>query len=241
MAKFSEHCATTQALRSLESVTLTVSQHISDPTAWTHSALELLSHSPLQKFHIYSTYITIAWSLFGAEAELASIFPMGSAYQSLSSALATLWKDLVATHGQTLRRFSVLRMPISLASIREICAGCPNLEELFVVANSTSLDDLPDALSPAKELKTVHINFPVRTEPVFSVPGEDNEPESEPEDGVHQKGVGTRGTRTYLLPAEALDLVKRCSPSLTQFGCNTRVWKVSNSTSLFKYQNWFAE
>jgi hypothetical protein len=229
MPGFSEHCKHAQSLHSLASITLTVSQHISDPHTWTKSVASLLSHSPLlSKFHIYSTYITASESMFPDRdlPDLASkVKNARSVPCALAIALARFWTDLVAAHGDTLRRFSVLRMPISLESIKEMCAGCPNLEELFVVANARSVNALPEALTAATKLKTIHVNFPVRSPPVFGVHGvHDNGPEAEEED---EAGGAATGTRTYLVPAEALEIAKRCGPSLTQFGCNTRVWKVS--------------
>lgn len=229
MPRFSEHCKHAQSLHSLTSITLTVSQHISDPHTWTKSVASLLSHSPsLSKFHIYSTYITASESMFPGRdlPDLASgVKNMRLAPYALAIALAGFWTDLVAAHGDTLRRFSVLRMPISLESIKEMCAGCPNLEELFVVANARSVNALPEALASATKLRTIHVNFPVRSPAVFEVPGvHDNGPESEGED---EEGGKAAETCTYLVPAEALDIAKRCGPSLTQFGCNTRVWRVS--------------
>ena len=229
MTRFSGRCEYTQSLHSLTSITLTVSQNISDPHTWTRSVVSLLSHSPLlSKFHIYSTYMTASATVFpdhdipdlALEVKNARLGPY-----ALAVALAGFWTDLVAAHGHTLRRFSVLRMPISLDSIKEICAGCPNLEELFVVANARSVNALPEALASATKLRTIHVNFPVRSPPIFEVPGvHDNGPESEEED---EEGGAATGTRTYLVPAEALEIAKRCGPSLTQFGCNTRVWRVS--------------
>ncbi|TEB39824.1 hypothetical protein FA13DRAFT_1619352 [Coprinellus micaceus] len=232
MPGFSEHCKHAQSLHSLTSITLTVSQHISDPNTWTKSVASLLSHSPLlSKFHIYSTYITASESMFPDRdlPDLASkVKNARSAPCALAIALARFWTDLVAAHGDTLRRFSVLRMPISLESIKELCAGCPNLEELFVVANARSVNALPEALTAATKLKTIHVNFPVRSPPVFGVHGvHDNGPEAGEED---EAGGAATGTRTYLVPAEALEIAKRCGPSLTQFGCNTRVWKVGRRT-----------
>lgn len=224
MSRFSDRCTQTQALRFLESVTLTVSQHITDRIGWAKSVLALLSSSPLKKFHIYSTHITPAGVLTNSEPGLDIINAIGMGPYTLANVLALFYRDLAAAHGQTLARFSVLRMPITLVSIRAICEGCPNLEELFVVADSSSLHDLPDALAPAKKLRTVHVNFPVRNAPASNDSEEESESELELEleDGVREQIARS----TMVLPTEALQVVKRCTPTLTQFGCNTRVWKV---------------
>lgn len=35
-----------------------------------------------------------------------------------------------------------------------------------------------------------------------------------------------QGVGPVLSPSKALAVVRRCGPSLTQFGCNTKVWRV---------------
>lgn len=64
-------------------------------------------------------------------------------------------------------------------------------------------NELADCIHLAKSLRTVHVNYPL---------------EAQAEDG----GVAV------LRYVEALSFVRRCAnPTLTQFGCNARVWHVS--------------
>jgi len=79
---------------------------------------------------------------------------------------------------------------------------CTSLEQLFVVVEPTSLQQLAQSLSHAKKLRTIHINYPIEAfMDVFPV-----------------------------LPAtEALAIINRCSSTVTQFGCNARVWQVERT------------
>lgn len=83
---------------------------------WTRDVGDLLSSAPLEVFSIYSTSTSI-WT------------PI----------LDEFWKDIMAKHGQRLRRFSVHRMQISLAALEVICSQCPLLEQLFIVAEQREL------------------------------------------------------------------------------------------------------
>lgn len=84
--------------------------------AWTTQVLELLSTSPLEEFHISSN---------GGEVGLDISTEFCSA--------------IVSSHGLNLRRFSVHRLRMNLAAVRDICRRCPNLEQLFVTMEQDDL------------------------------------------------------------------------------------------------------
>jgi len=101
------------------------------------------------------------------------------------------------THGKRLLRISLLRMTISWDAIHSICVQCTKLEELFLVVDPDFLNKLGSCLSFAKALRTIHINYPM-------------------------------GNASPVLPqTQALSMLNLCSPTVTQFGCNARVWQVS--------------
>ncbi|KII93204.1 hypothetical protein PLICRDRAFT_151711 [Plicaturopsis crispa FD-325 SS-3] len=176
MAEFSRRCLRSGTLSHLRSITLTVQPHTAVGT-WMRHVVDLLSKSPLEVFQIYSSGPTF-------EATLADEF----------------WADIVSVHGQRLVRFSVHRLHINMAAIDDVCRRCTALEELFVVAEQSTLDALGTILSRAPKLRTIHINFPLEG--------------GDPEDGP------------VLQADDALSLVRRCGPTITQFGCNSSVWKV---------------
>lgn len=67
-----------------------------------------------------------------------------------------------------------------------------------------SQDALSDCLALAEKLQTIHINYPMEA---------------------------TVEAHPFLHPNQALAIVNRCSPTLTQFGCNARVWQVRDQRS----------
>lgn len=87
----------------------------------------------------------------------------GSASRSLGISLAEFWRDLVCAHGDTLKRFSVLKMPIGLDSVREVCVGCPQLEELFVMMDAGSLVRFFTASACSKQLLLIGAILPEKT------------------------------------------------------------------------------
>ncbi|KAF4613324.1 hypothetical protein D9613_010978 [Agrocybe pediades] len=129
--------------------------------------------------------------------ELFQIYSSGAFFES--PVTDDLWNQLILNHGQRITRFSVHRMLISLEAIDNICSQCTNLEQLFIVVEPNSLDILADSLGKAKKLRTVHINYPTEAR-VDAFP--------------------------VLRPERALSIINRCSPNITEFGCNTRVWQV---------------
>lgn len=115
MSTFKATCLRTMAFRRLRAITLTV--HIHMPLdKWTRDVGDLLSSAPLEAFSIYSTNTAI-WTPIPDE----------------------FWKNIAATHGQRLKRFSIHRMQISLAALEVICSQCPLLEQLFIVVEQREL------------------------------------------------------------------------------------------------------
>ncbi|KAF9453370.1 hypothetical protein P691DRAFT_801191 [Macrolepiota fuliginosa MF-IS2] len=126
------------------------------------------------------------------------------------SATRDLFRGLVDVHGGRLKRISVHRMLIGMDVIKEICARCIALEEFFVVIEPGGLDELADCIHLSKTLRTIHVNYPL---------------EAHAEDG----GI------PVLRISEALQFVRRCAVStLTQFGCNARVWHVNKRVYVTK-------
>ncbi|KAF8452580.1 hypothetical protein L210DRAFT_3383440 [Boletus edulis BED1] len=180
MSAFKATCLHAEAFRRLRAITLTV--HIHMPLdKWTRDVGELLAFAPLEAFSMYSTAISI-WT------------PIPDGF----------WMNIAAKHGHRLRKFSVHRMQISLAALEVICLQCPLLEQLFIVAEQRELDDAARLVAMARNLRTLHINFPLATSEssVVSPP---------------------------MLMEMAVSIVSVCSPTLAHIGCNTRVWQVKRT------------
>lgn len=202
MAQFSKLCNGVTALKRLQKITLSIDAvHNFDIPEWFSQVQKLLLPTPLEVFQVYSTL---------AHFEAASL-----------AAMTEFCSALVATHGQRLTRFSVHRMHISPESVIEMCDGCPLLEELFIVAHPKELvnyfvyfsfvsdtplqDVLVSGFARARKLRTLHINYPLE----------------DPEDSDEEYKV------PVLTMRDAQNIVRRCGSALVEFGCNTRVWKVS--------------
>ncbi|EAU85752.2 hypothetical protein CC1G_04969 [Coprinopsis cinerea okayama7 len=211
MTAFAEHCIHSRALTNLQSITLTVS-HFIDPQQWTQAVLTLLSaSSDLTKFQIYATSSTAP--RYPTAETLSSHMDSTT---SLVGAIPRFLSNLVGVHGEKLERFSIHRIPLGIPSIRELCIRAPNLRELFVVVEPRFLNALPEALEHAKKLRTVHVNYPLE------IGAQENDEDEE-------DGIQGEDPRPLLTPTQTLDLVRRCGPSLVQFGCNTRVWQVGRT------------
>lgn len=179
--RLSELCADSQALRRLRSVTLTVeTRQAKSEHSWAQAVVKLLAASPLEFFHISS---------LGGELHAGGLD-------------AQFCADIVSAHAARLRRFSVHRLRMRRASVRDICARCPRLEQLFVVLDRSDLDDLAACLALAPRLRAVHVSRPM---------GPDADADDVP-----------------VVPREqVLELVRRCRhPALCQIGFNTRVHQI---------------
>ena len=129
---------------------------------------------------------------------------------------------LVPAHGSRLKRFSLHCLPISLKALDGVCTGFTNLEHLSIVVEQEDLVGscprvcrlqlnefqvrIGCSLSKAPKLQAVHINF-------TTVPVEDTD-------------------FYYVSPKDALGIVNQCSPTITQMGCASRVWKVSLASDI---------
>lgn len=179
MKYFSEQCTRLGTMARLRSITLAVHAQMSPD--WETDVLTLLNPAPLEQFHI---------STIG-----------GHVGSSLSEEFCAA---IVSAHGERLRRFSVHRMRMSIASIADVCKRCVHLEQLFVVVEQDALDALGPALAQARNLRVVHVNRPLDL-------GSEDVP--------------------VIARERILSIVKQCSPSLRQFGYNTRVLQVERATS----------
>lgn len=72
-------------------------------------------------------------------------------------------------------------------------------------------DSLTKGFARALKLRNLHINYPF-----------EEDPDAEEDDDEYIPPVLSSG--------EALQIVRRCAPALVEFGCNSRVWKVSSCT-----------
>jgi hypothetical protein len=186
MFQFRLYCTQTNAFRRLRSITLTVNQQTPLET-WMSEIAALLPESvPLEIFHIYSS----------------------GAFIEDSPLTERLWSELVAAHKDRLIRFSVHRMLISIHAIEDICRRCTKLEQLFVVIEQSSMDNLSSCLARAANLRVVHVNYPL------------------------EANFDSENAIPVLSESAALKIVEQCSPSIMQFGCNTRVWQVERDILL---------
>ncbi|KAH7928874.1 hypothetical protein BV22DRAFT_1146203 [Leucogyrophana mollusca] len=115
------------------------------------------------------------------------------------------WRSIVNTHAKHLTRLSVHRMQISINALLDICSRCSLLEQIFVVAERHDLDAVAQCLARVRKLRIAHVNFPLES---------------------------SEHVAPSLLMHDVLSVVRQCSPTMTQIGCNTRVWQVNRSVSV---------
>ncbi|KAG1737583.1 uncharacterized protein EDB91DRAFT_1290700 [Suillus paluster] len=115
------------------------------------------------------------------------------------------WKTIVTIHGSRLKRFSIHQMTISLDALRDICSRCSVLEQLFVFAARHDLDDVARCFATAQNLRTIHVYF-------YHEVNEMEEPGS--------------------MMNDALRIVRQCPATVTQIGCDTRVWDVKREVRM---------
>ncbi|KIK96882.1 hypothetical protein PAXRUDRAFT_137464 [Paxillus rubicundulus Ve08.2h10] len=174
-----DRCFRTNAFRRLRAITLAI--HDQTPLVdWARNVDELLSSAPLELFSVYSTATSVR-------------IPIPDDF----------WKSMVSKHNLRLKRFSIHRMQISFDALQVICSQCTLLEQLFVVVEQRELDVTARLFALAKNLRTLHVNFPLVT----------NESALSPS----------------ILVQSAFSIVSICSPTLTCIGCNTRVWQVKRT------------
>lgn len=176
MSAFRTLCNRTQAFRRLHTVTLTVPADTS-MFDWTRDVYDLLSSAPLEVFQLSSMCAL-------SDRQMASDF----------------WQKMVTSHGSRLKHISFHRIQANLATLHIICSQCPRLEQLFVVAERRDLETLASSFSLARNLRTLHINYPLAR----------NEAPMSPATAMQT----------------ALLISLHCSPTLTSIGLNTQMWQV---------------
>ncbi|KAF9531062.1 hypothetical protein CPB83DRAFT_849257 [Crepidotus variabilis] len=186
---FANTCSTHRYFDHLRSITITVPDPAPESwAAWAFSIIELLSGSPLQVFQLYHTTLSSK-----------PILP------------DDLWHQLLFHHAHRLTKISVHRLAISPGIIQLICANSFVLEHFFFTIEATTTLKLAECLSPAKRLRTVHINEP---------------------------------SATIVTISELVSIIDHCPSTISQFGWNTRVWRVRRTLdedrtclSLERYEN----
>lgn len=122
MARFAELCQQSKALRGLRAINLNIDTRASSQS-WMDNVVRLLSQSTLETFHISSLAGEVAIDLPDA-----------------------FCANIIDKHFQTLRRFSISRMKLSLSAVRDVCIRCQSLERLFVVLQHENLVFVPPRL-----------------------------------------------------------------------------------------------
>ncbi|KIY51589.1 hypothetical protein FISHEDRAFT_36872 [Fistulina hepatica ATCC 64428] len=161
------------------------------------SHLESITLTVQQHFELPVWTADVIDLLSASRLRAFQIYSTGAVFEAQTT--DDFWGGIVATHGPRLTRFSVHRMIISLDAIDSICSQCPILEQLFIVVEPGNWARLSMSLSKAKRLRAIHMNYPLEAHL--------DEP-------------------PILSPDGALQIVSACSSTLTEFGCNTRVWQV---------------
>ena len=120
MAKFATAVNRHSLLLRLKSITLTLpqSQTRTPFRSWVTDTLACLQSCPLESFSVYSTTRNNAHST--ADIEF-------------------ICQSIVDTHGPRIRKFSVNRFIATTEMIRDVCAKCPRLTDLFVTTEHTTL------------------------------------------------------------------------------------------------------
>ncbi|KAL1689856.1 hypothetical protein GGG16DRAFT_114596 [Schizophyllum commune] len=147
-----------------------------------------------------STTIPIASSTISTTASTQKASSSTAGASPHSSPTDSFCMRLVALHSHRLTRFAVYKMVLSLHAIDAICAGCPKLEQLFVVVERGDMTAIASSLAKAPRLRSVHINFP---------------------QDAHTPPLDANITEVLVVP--------RCGSSLRQFGCNTKVWQIERT------------
>ncbi|KAI6041458.1 hypothetical protein EDC04DRAFT_2867106 [Pisolithus marmoratus] len=176
MNVFRALCHHAQALRRLRSITLTVPAH-TPVLDWIRDVYHLLSSAPLEVFQLYSV-------------DTLDDMPIAGDF----------WHRIVTGHGSRLKCISFHRIRVDLATLHIICSQCPRLEQLFMVTEQRDLEAAASSFSLARNLRTLHINFPLSASEVPML------------------------TATTI--QTALSISSRCSPTLMYIGFNTQVWQV---------------
>ena len=128
-------------LTSLHTFTLTFtnSSNINNaPNSFTHLQ-NLLESSPIRSLNLYLTgaaRLPARPRVYNAQSQAVLV---SRSRVEEDSPLANFLRGFIAIHRSTLTRLAILRMPIPLSCIRDVCGQCPALEELFVVVDVEEL------------------------------------------------------------------------------------------------------
>ncbi|TDL27812.1 hypothetical protein BD410DRAFT_712707 [Rickenella mellea] len=180
MTEFVHSCQHTTSLTRLRSITLTTP--LTGVTSdWLTSISRLLHDSPLQIFRLY----TSGGQLTSRAEHIDHQFV----------------EELCRRHGGTLVQFGVLRLRVRLGTLKMLVERCARLEQLFVCVEKDDLPLFASTVSPAKNLRSIHITY----RPSSSI---------------------TTDERPTLNREELLAIVKDCPSTVMQFGVQTRVWQV---------------
>ncbi|GJJ14766.1 hypothetical protein Clacol_009034 [Clathrus columnatus] len=126
---------------SLQSITLTL-PNTPITSQWTTEFLSFTEHSSLTRIHLYQS----------TGVRLKARLNTGVMHGFMES---LLW-----IHASRLQTLSVHRLNLDPQTIDLICLQCPHLENLFVVVNTSEIDEIIPSLSKSKTLRNIHINFP---------------------------------------------------------------------------------
>ncbi|KAF5371581.1 hypothetical protein D9758_003430 [Tetrapyrgos nigripes] len=233
MAEFRSSCEHYSFFKRLRTLTLTIHQQV-PLDEWTRQVISILSPAPSDCGSIPVPVLNLP----PIPLESFQIYSTGAFFES-SSITNQFWFNLVDAHHGWLKRISVHRMLISLEAIEEICRRCRELEELFVVVEPGTLHQLASrCLSIAPKLRTVHVNYPLEAQ-ASSPTQSQSQTDADRHPTVADEDTDTIDSEflPVLSPQDALAVVQRCPPTLTQFGCNTRVWMINKQVEINEQGN----
>lgn len=129
MSDFATKCASRQHLRNLHTITLTTQ---TDNHTSTYSSSSSSSPDPIlapsKPSHFFDDLRTLLHT-----APLTHFQIYSSEQYADTAASDSFFRELAATHGGRLKRFSIHRMLICLDIVHAICRACVHLEQLFIV------------------------------------------------------------------------------------------------------------
>jgi len=102
---------------------------------------------------------------------------------------------------------------------------------LRLISETFTQDELGHALSLSKTLRTVHVNLAIQSasDMQTGTHHEQDSLESEYDQNRSSRDVAAAGPAalSYLDINQSTKIVNACPETISQFGCNTRVWSVS--------------
>ncbi|KAF8655023.1 hypothetical protein AX16_003293 [Volvariella volvacea WC 439] len=203
MSEFRNACTQSKLLRRLHSITLTIPEDFGGTTTLSGPGLpQTPSTATGIRNKAQAFYINLRNLLHGTPLTHFQVYATQTFYNLKQT--DTFFDQLVLIHGHRLKRLTLHRMYISLDAIHRICKNCQKLEELFIVVSPEDLPNLHKILLPASSLRTLHINF-------IQSPND-----------LHSSIT----THPLFFMSDFQSIIHSCSPTLTQIGCNSRVWQI---------------